>query len=98
MKNAKVRPPRQATSAPARISQPTPAAEIAGTMQGAPQSMTTQLPQSYPAPMTQSDSGVSPLMQGSLPPMASGSDNYDRQFYGGAPLPKRRFLPVGLVP
>jgi len=63
-----------------------------------PQTMTAQLPQSFPAPMTQSDSGVSPLMQGSLPPMASGSDNYDRQFYGGAPLPKRRFLPIGLVP
>jgi hypothetical protein len=51
-----------------------------------------------PAPMMPIDSGVSTIMQNSLPPIASGSDVYTRQFYGGAPLPKRRFLPVGLVP
>lgn len=41
--------------------------------------------------------GVSPLMQSSLPPMASGADAYVRQF-NGSHLAKRRFLPVGLVP
>lgn len=59
---------------------------------------TIATPQPHRAPTIATDSGVSPLMQGSLPPMASGSDVYARQFYGGAPLPKRRFLPVGLVP
>ena len=55
-------------------------------------------PTVQPAPTTSSDSGVSPIMQSSLPPMAAGSDSYSRQFYGGNNLPKRRFLPIGLVP
>ena len=59
---------------------------------------TVALPAPHPAPLLPVDSGVSPMMGGSLPPAASGADVYTRQFYGGAPLPKRRFLPVGLVP
>lgn len=55
-------------------------------------------PQPHPAPMIARDAGVSPVMQGSLPPGASGADVYSRQFYGGNNLPKRRFLPVTLVP
>jgi hypothetical protein len=66
--------------------------------QSSPGMNTASLPAQHPAPTMPTDSGVSSIMQGSLPPAASGADVYTRQFYGGAPLPKRRFLPVGLVP
>jgi hypothetical protein len=51
-----------------------------------------------PTPPAMPSVSVSPKMQGSLPPAASGSDGYARQFYGGTPGRSRRFLPVGLVP
>lgn len=54
------------------------------------------MPVSAPAPSmpTPSQLGVSALMQGSLPSMASGADVYARQFYGNAAVPRRRFLPI----
>ena len=78
---------------------PRPTGQPAPPVTSAPQPPTLMpIAQPHPAPSTPTDSGVSPIMQGSLPPIAAGGDSYTRQFYGGANLPKRRFLPVGLVP
>lgn len=55
-------------------------------------------PPTPPASLTELGVGIAPTMQGSLPPIAAGSDLYARQFYGGSPQPRRRFLPVGLRP
>lgn len=54
------------------------------------------MPVTAPAPSmpTPGQLGVSALMQGSLPPMASGADVYVRQFYSNAAVPRRRFLPI----
>lgn len=38
--------------------------------------------------------GVTPIMIGSLPPMASGNDVYMRQFYRSLRVPFRRYLPI----
>ena len=51
-------------------------------------------PANIPAPMPVTGS-VSTLMDSSLPPVASGADQYTRQFYqAGRGLPQRRFFPV----
>ncbi len=59
-----------------------------------PLQIKTPAPAAMPTP---GDLGISPLMQSSLPPVASGADVYVRQFYGGANLPRRRFLPLGIA-
>lgn len=61
-----------------------------------PQSAMHHLPtQPVVAPAPDNTLVVSPFMQGSLPPQASGADVYTRQFYRRTGGPRqRRFMPV----
>ena len=86
---------RVGTTGPGTAAQPmTPPQSVSAT----PGTSIQPIAQPAPAPTLPWDMGVSPMMQGSLPPIAAGGDSYTRQFYGGSNLPKRRFLPVGLIP
>jgi hypothetical protein len=101
MAKAMYKPPvKAATNKPAsqpKFSAPRPVqASPQQTVPAMPATGTIDAP--HPAPYPNPYSGVSPMMQGSLPPAASGSDVYSRQFYNGGAGRVRRFLPVSLVP
>ncbi len=94
VKTAISSPKAQATAPRTSTQTMTPPQTVSAT----PGTSIQPIAQPAPAPTLPWDMGVSPIMQGSLPPIAAGGDNYTRQFYGGSNLPKRRFLPVGLIP
>jgi hypothetical protein len=49
------------------------------------------------APAPETTSRPSPFMQSSLPQIASGADQYVRQFYDRYNCPTQRILPAGIT-